>query len=60
MGFRSIVGVNENLLNKTELKKAQILVDENKLFLKNGIFYNKNYLLADEIALFINDSFTLN
>lgn len=60
LGFRSIVGVNGNLLNKTELKKAQILVDENKLFLKNEIFYNKNFLLADEIALFINDNFTLN
>lgn len=60
LGFRSNVGVNANLLNKNELKKAKILAQENKLFLKNGIFYNENFLLADEISLFINDDFTLD
>jgi len=31
----------------------EILVDEEKLYLKNGIFYNPNYFVADEIALYI-------
>lgn len=54
LGFRSSVGVNKNILNNDELKKASILVDENKIILKSDTFYNKNYLLADEITLFIS------
>lgn len=54
LGLRSCVGVNENLLNQHELKQAQFLVNENKLIFKNDTFYNNNYLLADEIALFIS------
>lgn len=54
LGFRSIVGVNENILDKDEQKRAKILVDEKKLEFKNGIFYNLDYLLADEITLFIS------
>jgi oxygen-independent coproporphyrinogen-3 oxidase len=54
LGFRSCIGVDKNILNEDELKRAQILVDENKIEMKNGIFYNYNYLIADEIALFIN------
>ncbi len=54
LGFRSNVGVNENILNKDEQKKAKILVDEKKLHFKNGIFYNNDYLLADEITLFLS------
>ena len=53
LGLRSIVGVDENILIKDELKRAMILQDEKKLYLKNGIFYNNDYLLADEIALFL-------
>ena len=54
LGFRSIIGVDQNLLNKEELKKAQILTQEQKLEFKNGVFYNLEYLLADEITLFIS------
>ncbi|WP_373072405.1 radical SAM family heme chaperone HemW [Sulfurimonas sp.] len=53
LGLRSIVGVNKNILDEHELSRAKILVDEKKLILKNDIFYNHDYLLSDEIALFL-------
>ena len=51
LGLRSIVGVEKNLVDAT---KAQILIDEGKLELKGDRLYNKNYFLADEIALFLS------
>ncbi len=53
LGLRSIVGVSENILSKQELKNAQLLVDEKKLTYDHGHFYNEDYLLSDELALFI-------
>ena len=53
LGLRSIVGVDENILKNDELKRAELLKDENKLTKDNGRFYNNNYLLSDEISLFI-------
>ena len=53
LGLRSIVGISENILSKQELKNAQLLVDENKLTYKENCFYNDDYLLSDELALFI-------
>ena len=54
LGLRSCVGINKNILDNNELQKAKLLVDEKKLILKSDTFYNDNYLLADEIALFIS------
>ena len=53
LGLRSIVGVSEEILNSQELKNAQLLVSENKLNYNEGTFYNGDYLLSDELALFI-------
>ncbi len=53
LGMRSIVGVNEAILSKQELKNAQLLVNEQKLSYKEGSFFNDDYLLSDELALFI-------
>lgn len=53
LGLRSVVGVEKYILNKEELSRAQILVDEKKLIIKNDKFYNCDYLLSDEIALFL-------
>jgi oxygen-independent coproporphyrinogen-3 oxidase len=53
LGLRSNVGIDENILNPDELKRAQLLTDEAKLIKKESIFYNNDYLLADEIALFL-------
>ena len=53
LGFRSCVGVASEVLTDEEKRKAFILVEEEKLFLKDGILYNFEYLLADEIALYL-------
>ncbi len=54
LGFRSCVGVNEDILTTDEIKRAKLLVAEEKLHHKNETFYNHEYLLADEITLFIS------
>ncbi len=56
LGFRSIVGVNKNILNQNELKKIKILLDEKKIMEKDNRYFNKDFLLADELALFIMNS----
>ncbi|WP_373036594.1 radical SAM family heme chaperone HemW [Sulfurimonas sp.] len=54
LGLRSCVGVKYAILNNDEQKRADILVDEKKLTLKNDTLYNHEYLLADEITLFLS------
>jgi len=54
LGFRSCVGVHKSILNKKELQQAELLLREKKLTLKEDIFYNPDYLLADELTLFIS------
>ncbi len=53
LGMRSCVGIHCDLLNTQEKKQADILVQENKLNFEANVFYNKDYLLADEITLFL-------
>ena len=53
LGLRSCIGINEKLFDTKEYKRAQILLDEKKLIKKDATFYNENFLLADEIALFL-------
>lgn len=53
LGMRSVVGVSETILSKQELKNARLLADEKKLTYREGCFYNDDYLLSDELALFI-------
>ncbi len=55
LGLRSTIGFEENLLTKQEREQAKILLDEKKIYHKNGKFYNNNFLLSDEIALFLLD-----
>jgi len=54
LGFRSCVGVTKELLTDEEKIKASILQKEKKLIFKDGCFYNPDYLLADELALFLS------
>jgi len=54
LGFRSCVGVDKNIFTNSELQRANILLSEEKVYLKDGFFYNYDYLLADEITLFIS------
>lgn len=53
LGLRCSNGIQISLFTKEELGKIEILEEENKVYLKDERVYNKNYLLADEIALFI-------
>ncbi len=53
LGLRSNVGVHLSILNNEEQKRASFLVDEKKLTLQNDTLYNKEFLLADEIALYL-------
>jgi oxygen-independent coproporphyrinogen-3 oxidase len=54
LGLRSCIGIKKEIMNQEELKRAQLLVDEKKLTCKQDTFYNPNYLLSDEIALFLS------
>jgi oxygen-independent coproporphyrinogen-3 oxidase len=54
LGLRSSVGIDKNILNKSELKNTLILVKEKKILQIDDTFYNTDYLLADEITLFIS------
>ena len=54
LGFRSCVGVQKELLSDEEKIKASILQKEQKLLYQDGVFYNPDYLLADELALFLS------
>ncbi|MCF6330119.1 MAG: radical SAM family heme chaperone HemW [Sulfurimonas sp.] len=53
LGLRSCIGIKKEILDEKELKQAKLLVKEKKLYFKNNTFYNYNFLLADEIALFL-------
>ena len=53
LGLRSIVGVDAGRLNEAQKKRANLLVENEKLLFKNDKFFNPNFLLSDEIALFI-------
>ncbi len=54
LGLRSNVGVDLDILNKDEQSKAAILLQEKKLLKKSNRLYNPEYLLADEITLFLS------
>ncbi|WP_139453824.1 radical SAM family heme chaperone HemW [Campylobacter armoricus] len=54
LGLRSIIGINEKKLEPLEKEKAFFLSKKGKLVYKNGFFYNTNYLLSDELALFLS------
>ncbi|MFT7860963.1 MAG: radical SAM family heme chaperone HemW [Sulfurimonas sp.] len=53
LGLRSTVGIDEKTFTQEEKTKADLLVTEGKLEFKEGRYYNKEYLLSDEIALYL-------
>ncbi len=56
LGLRSRIGVDEKLLDNIERKQAEILTQEGKLHFKKGRYFNPDFLLADEIALFLSNN----
>ncbi len=55
LGFRCSNGVELELFNEKEKQKIDELIQYNKLYIENEKVYNKNFLLADELALYILD-----
>ena len=55
LGLRSFVGFDKKILNEKESSRVDILIKEKKVTEKNSKIYNLDYLLSDEIALFILD-----
>ena len=55
LGFRTFLGVDLNLFTANEKVKINELIFEKKLDIINNKVINSNFLLADEIALYILD-----
>ena len=54
LGFRSIVGVDTNELDSSVNEKIKILIDNNKVDQKENMIYAKDFMLADELSLFLD------
>lgn len=54
LGLRSEIGVDIALLDKNNSLKLKELEDAGKIVIKNNRFYNQDFLLADELALFFD------
>ncbi|RBQ26701.1 radical SAM family heme chaperone HemW [Arcobacter sp. CECT 9188] len=55
LGFRSKVGVDIDIFNSNELKKIDDLLEIDKVCILENRVYNNNFLLADEVSLYILD-----
>jgi len=53
LGLRSSIGVQKSLLSEKMIEKAQILCEEKKLSCDSTHYYNDNFFLSDELALYI-------
>jgi len=53
LGLRSSIGIEKSILSDTMLDKADILCDTGKLHRTETYFYNDNFFLSDELALFL-------
>jgi len=55
LGLRSVVGIPETLLDRDERQRAEWLRDAGRLRHEHGRFYNTDYLLSDELVLYIQE-----
>ncbi len=53
LGLRSTVGIEKNILSSTMQQKATLLHKEGKLRSGSTRYYNDNFFLSDELALYI-------
>ena len=53
LGLRSIIGIEKSSLSPNMIKKANILCEEKKLLSIETHYYNDNFFLSDELALYI-------
>lgn len=54
LGLRSVVGIDKKKLDDGQKQKANLLLKENKLSYKNKRYFNNNFLLSDELALYLS------
>lgn len=54
LGLRSIVGIKKSKLDSLQQEKIDILLKEKKLFYKNQRYFNPNFLISDELALYLS------
>jgi len=54
LGLRSDVGIDMAILSLEQLQKVEQLLNDNLIIKSRGRVFNNNYLLSDEIALFID------
>jgi oxygen-independent coproporphyrinogen-3 oxidase len=55
LGLRSNIGIKEQILDEKTKKNADFLVEHKKLNHLSSTYYNPNFFLSDEIALYILD-----
>jgi oxygen-independent coproporphyrinogen-3 oxidase len=55
LGLRSCIGIKKSILSDEMIKNAQLLCREKKLSCNDTHFYNDNFFLSDELALYILD-----
>jgi len=53
LGLRSNIGIEKSILTPKMQEKAEILCEEKKLKCDNTRYYNDNFFLSDELALYI-------
>jgi len=53
LGLRSTVGIARSILPFKMRKKAELLCEEGKLHYEGKRFYNKDFFLSDELALYL-------
>lgn len=55
LGLRSAVGIKKSLLTDKMIQKAKLLCEKKKLQCDETHYYNENFFLSDELALYILD-----
>ena len=55
LGLRSNIGVDENILDKEMKKRADFLVEKEKLIKDDTTYKNINYFIADELVLYLEN-----
>ncbi len=53
LGLRSIIGLEKSMLTEEMQQRIEILCQEKKLKCDNKHYYNNNFFLSDELALFL-------
>ena len=53
LGLRSDIGVSKSILTPTMIKQADILVEREKLIYQDTHYYNRDFFISDELALFL-------